>query len=296
MALPCQPESSEPYGRLPRWLKRRVPAGGANRFTAELVHELGLATVCDHARCPNRMECYARKTATFMILGSTCTRNCAFCGVAHGVPEPVDPDEPRRVAEAARRLGLRHVVITCVTRDDLADGGAEHFCRTIGAVRDACPGTTIEVLPSDLGGNRAAFDRLVAAAPDVYNHNVETVPRLFPVVRGPKPDFRWILEMFGRIKRANPAIRTKTGMMLGLGETREEVLDALADLHAAGCEMLTLGQYLQPSDAQMPVARYVPPEEFDELGQLARSLGFSAVASAPFVRSSYHAGEMIGEA
>jgi len=296
MTPPCRSEPSQPHGRLPRWLKRRVPVGSARGATVELIRELGLATVCDHARCPNRMECYAQKTATFMILGSTCTRDCAFCGVAHGVPGPVDADEPRRVAEAARRLGLRHVVITCVTRDDLADGGAEHFCRTIAAVRKACPGTTIEVLPSDFGGNRASLDRLVAAAPDVYNHNVETVPRLFPVVRGPKLNYRWTLEMFRRIKHASPAMRTKTGMMLGLGESREEVLDALADLHEAGCEMLTLGQYLRPSPAQMPVARYVPPEEFDELGELARQLGFAAVASGPLVRSSYHAGEMIAEA
>jgi len=294
MTPPCQPEAPRPPGRLPSWLKRRAPAGGANRFTAGLVQELGLATVCDHARCPNRMECYGQKTATFMILGSTCTRNCAFCGVAHGTPSPVDPEEPRRVAEAAQRLGLRHVVVTCVTRDDLPDGGAEHFCRTIIAIREACPEATIEVLPSDLGGNCEALTRLVAAAPDVYNHNVETVPRLFPVVRGPRPNYRWTLEMFRRIKQANPAIRTKTGMMLGLGETREEALDCLADLHEAGCEMLTLGQYLQPSPAQMPVARYVPPEEFDELGKLARQLGFAAVASGPFVRSSYHAGEMVG--
>ncbi|HLA86334.1 MAG TPA: lipoyl synthase, partial [Thermoguttaceae bacterium] len=234
--------------------------------------------------------------ATFMILGDTCTRNCAFCSVAHGVPRPVDPDEPRRVAEAVARLGLRHAVITCVSRDDLADGGAEHFCRTIRAIRETCPEATVEVLPSDLGGNRAALDRLIAAAPDVYNHNVETVPRLFSVVRGPKPNYRWVLEMFRRIKQTNSAIRTKTGMMLGLGESRGEVLDCLADLHEWNCELLTLGQYLQPSPAQTPVARFVPPEEFDELGELARAMGFAAVASGPFVRSSYHAGEMVQEA
>lgn len=295
MTPSCHPESSAPHGRLPRWLKRNVPAGNANHFTADLVHELGLATVCDHARCPNRMECYASKTATFMILGDTCTRNCAFCSVAHGRPEAVDSEEPRRVAEATRRLGLRHVVITCVTRDDLPDGGAEHFCQTTAAVRATCPGTTIEVLPSDLGGNREALLRLIGAAPDVYNHNVETVPRLFATVRGPKLNYRWTLEMFRQIKRSAPAIRTKTGMMLGLGETREEVLDCLADLHEAGCEMLTLGQYLQPSPDQMAVVRYVPPEEFDELGSLARSIGFAAVAAGPFVRSSYHAGEMAGQ-
>ncbi len=293
MTLPYQPETNPPRGRLPHWLKRRVPSGDANHFTAGLLRELGLATVCDHARCPNRMECYARKTATFMILGQRCTRNCAFCSVAHGRPGPVDPDEPRRVALAAGRLGLRHVVVTCVTRDDLPDGGAEHFCRTIAAVRETCD-ATIEVLPSDLGGNGEALDRLIRAAPDVYNHNVETVPRLFPTVRGPKPDYRWTLDMFRRIKRAAPGIRTKTGMMLGLGETLHEVLDVLADLCRAGCEFLTLGQYLQPSPAQTPVARYVPPEEFDHLAELARAMGFAAVAAGPFVRSSYHADEMVG--
>ena len=285
---PCQPQ------RLPRWLKRNVPKGNANHFTADLIRDLNLATVCDHARCPNRMECYAAKTATFMILGDICTRNCAFCSVAGGKPRAVDPDEPRRVAEAARSLGLRHVVITCVTRDDLPDGGAEHFCQTVAAVRRACE-ATVEVLPSDFGGNREAVDRLVDSAPEVYNHNTETVPRLYRTVRGPKPDYRWTLEMFRRIKRRNPAIQTKTGMMLGLGETREEVLDTLADLLDAGCELLTLGQYLQPSPAQTPVARYLTPEEFDELGEAARRLGFAQVASGPFVRSSYHAREMVGE-
>ncbi|MCX7424256.1 MAG: lipoyl synthase [Planctomycetia bacterium] len=277
--------------QLPRWLKRTVPKGGGGQFTAGVIRRLGLATVCDHARCPNRMECYAGKTATFMILGDICTRSCQFCGVAKGKPRPVDPDEPRRVAEAARELGLRHIVITCVTRDDLPDGGAEHFCQTVAAVRRAC-GATVEVLPSDLGGNRDALDRLIEAAPDVYNHNVETVPRLFREVRGPKPDYRWTLAMFRRIKRANPAIRTKTGMMLGLGETCEEVLDTLADLSDAGCEFVTLGQYLQPSPAQTPVARYVPPEEFDALGRAAERLGFAQVAAGPLVRSSYHAREM----
>lgn len=280
--------------QLPRWLKQRVPKGNANHFTAKVVQRLGLATVCEHARCPNRMECYASKTATFMILGDVCTRGCAFCGVTKGRPQPVDTDEPRRVAEAVRELGLRHVVITCVTRDDLADGGAEHFCQTVAAVRRVCD-ATVEVLPSDFGGNPASVDRLVDAAPKVYNHNVETVPRLFREIRGPKPNYRWTLEMFQRIKRRNPAIRTKTGMMLGLGETHDEVLDTLAELSDAGCDMLTLGQYLQPSPAQTPVVRYVRPEEFDALGRIARQIGFSQVAAGPLVRSSYHAREMIAQ-
>lgn len=280
-----------PPRNLPRWLKRNVPKGNANHFTAKLIDHLHLATVCEHAKCPNRMECYAQKTATFMILGDVCTRRCGFCAVAKGKTRPVDPDEPRRVAEAATQLGLKHVVITAVTRDDLADGGAEHFCRTIAAVREAT-GATIEVLPSDFNGNAAAVDRVVDAAPEVYNHNTETVPRLYRAVRGRKSHYPWTLEMFRRIKRRAPAMRTKSGLMLGLGETHEELLDTLADLLDAGCELLTLGQYLQPGPDQLPVLRYVTPEEFADLGSLARRMGFKQVAAGPFVRSSYHAREM----
>jgi lipoic acid synthetase len=276
---------------LPRWLKRNVPKGNANHLTARVIRGLRLATVCDHARCPNRMQCYAEKTATFMILGDVCTRQCGFCAVAKGRPRPVDPDEPRRVAEAAVRLGLSHVVITAVTRDDLPDGGAEQFCRTIAAVRRASA-ASIEVLPSDFRGNAEAVDRLIDAAPEVYNHNAETVPRLYRRVRSPQAEYRRILDLFRWIKRRNPAIRTKSGLMLGLGETVEELLDTLADLAGAGCEMLTLGQYLRPAARCLPVARYVPPEEFDVLGRLAQRLGFQAVASGPLVRSSYHARQM----
>ena len=276
---------------LPRWLKRNVPKGNAKHFTAGLVEELGLETVCDHARCPNRMECYARKTATFLILGDVCTRRCGFCHVAKGRPRPVDPSEPERVAEAARRLGLRHVVITSVTRDDLPDGGAEHFSRTVLAVREAT-GATVEVLPSDFGGNRAAVDRLVEAALEIYNHNTETVPRLYRKVRGRKASYRWTLEMLRRVRSRSRATKTKTGLMLGLGETDQELLDTMADLLDAGCEMLTLGQYLQPSPDLLPVERYLHPDEFEALGRTARALGFKHVASGPFVRSSYHAREM----
>jgi lipoyl synthase len=277
---------------LPRWLKRNVPKGNANHFTAKLIDRLGLQTVCDHAHCPNRMECYADLTATFMILGDICTRGCRFCSVKKGRPSPVDSDEPQRVAEAAKTLGLKHVVITCVTRDDLPDGGAEHFVKTIAETRRATS-ATVEVLPSDFGGNTAAVDKLIAAAPEVYNHNTETVPRLFAAIRGPKADFRWTLEMFRRINRQNQTIQLKTGLMLGLGETVEELFDVLADLLDAGCRMLTLGQYLQPSPAQMPVVRFVPPEEFEQFGHAARQMGFKQVASGPFVRSSYHAGKMV---
>jgi lipoic acid synthetase len=212
--------------------------------------------------------------------------------VAKGKTRPVDPGEPQRVAEAVSRLGLRHVVITAVTRDDLCDGGAEHFCRTVAAVR-AATAATVEVLPSDFAGNKEAVDRLVAIAPEVYNHNTETVPRLYRQVRGRKADYCWTLEIFRRVKGQNPAIRTKSGLMLGLGETREELFDTLADLLESGCEMLTLGQYLQPARDCLPVVRYLPPEEFDELGRAARRMGFCQVASGPFVRSSYHAGEMM---
>ena len=206
---------------LPRWLKRNVPKGNAEHFTARLVNELRLQTVCDHAKCPNRMECYAHKTATFMVLGNVCTRRCGFCAVAKGKTREPDPSEPQRVAEAAQRLGLRHVVITMVTRDDLPDGGAEHVYRTVEAVRNLTV-AAIEVLPSDFAGNSAAVDRLVDAGPEVYNHNTETVPRLYRGVRGRKSDYRWTLEMFRRIKRRAPVMRTKTGLMLGLGETEEE--------------------------------------------------------------------------
>jgi len=276
---------------LPRWLKCNVPKGNGNHRTARLLQGMHLATVCQHARCPNRMECYAQGTATFLILGSICTRRCGFCAVAQGKPGPVDADEPRRVAEAAARLGLGHVVITAVTRDDLADGGAGHFCRAIDAVRRVT-GATIEVLPSDFRGSTAAVDRLIDAAPEVYNHNAETVPRLYRRVRGRKADYAWTLEIFRRIKRRNPAIRTKSGLMLGLGETVEELLDTLADLAGAGCEMLTLGQYLQPAARCLPVVRYVSPEEFAALDRAARGLGFGQVASGPLVRSSYRAREL----
>jgi lipoic acid synthetase len=230
--------------------------------------------------------------------------------VTKGKPLPPDPDEPRRVAEAVRELGLKHVVITCVTRDDLPDGGAEHFARTIDEIKGSgvfiCDTSgsprgkqrlptplSVEVLPSDFAGNVAAIDRLVEAAPDVYNHNTETVPRLFHVVRDHRTNYAWTLTMFRRIRASNPAIVLKTGLMLGLGETTEELLETLADLYEAGCRMLTLGQYLQPSPAQMPVVRYLPPEEFDDLGELARQIGFPQVASGPFVRSSYHAYQML---
>jgi lipoic acid synthetase len=282
-------------GRLPPWLKRNLPKGNANHFTAGLLEELQLETVCDNAKCPNRMECYSQKTATFMILGNVCTRPCGFCAVERGRPAPPDANEPARLAEAAARLELKHVVITSVTRDDLPDGGAEHFQRCVQAVRGRTR-ASIEVLTPDFVNSRAALDCVIAAAPEVFNHNTETVPRLYRQVRGPRSDFRWTLALLKRVKQVNPAIKTKSGLMLGLGETHEEVLDTLAALLDAGCDFLTLGQYLMPSatsaDHYLPVVRYLPPEEFAELGRQAKALGFKQVASGPFVRSSYHAREM----
>lgn len=283
--------AAAPPARLPRWLKRNVPLGNANHFTARLLEELRLETVCDNAKCPNRMECYSQKTATFMVLGNVCTRPCGFCAVDKGRTQTVEADEPQRLAEASRRLGLRHVVITSVTRDDLPDGGAEHFYRCVLAVREKT-GAAVEVLTPDFLGKPGAIERVVASAPEVFNHNTETVPRLYRRVRGRKSDYRWTLELLARVKRLNPAIKTKSGLMLGLGETRGELFDVLADLREAGCDLLTLGQYLQPSPEHLPVERYVPPEEFDELGRQARWLGFQQVASGPFVRSSYHARDM----
>ena len=280
--------------RLPRWLKRNVPLGNANHFTARLIEELRLETVCESAKCPNRMECWSQKTATFMILGNVCTRPCGFCSVPKGKTEALEADEPERVAEAAHRLGLKHVVITSVTRDDLPDGGAEHFYRSVLAVRGKTA-AAVEVLTPDFLGKPGALERVVEAAPEVFNHNTETVPRLYRTVRGRKSDYRWTLALLARVKQLNPAIKTKSGLMLGLGESRDELLDTLADLLDSGVEMLTLGQYLQPTLEHLPVVRYVPPAEFEELGQLARAMGFRQVASGPFVRSSYHAREMAGE-
>ncbi|MBM4003431.1 MAG: lipoyl synthase [Planctomycetes bacterium] len=278
--------------RLPDWLRREFPTGNGNQFTANLLAEFGLETVCQEARCPNRMECWSHRTATFMILGKICTRPCGFCSVERGKPAPPSLDEPERLAEAAQRLGLRHVVVTSVTRDDLEDGGAEQFARCVGAIRRTT-GATVEVLTPDFRDNLPALDTVLASAPEVFNHNTETVPRLYRSVRGPKSDYRWTMKLLRHARQSDPRIKTKSGLMLGLGESTAEVLDVLADLREVGCDFLTLGQYLQPTFDHLPVVRYVTPQEFAELGDLARSLGFSQVASGPFVRSSYHAREMV---
>src|SRR4051812_44165904 len=276
--------------RLPDWLKRPLPRGNENSFTDHLLRELRLETVCENARCPNRPECYSRRTATFMILGNVCTRPCGFCSVPRGEPELVEADEPERVAEASFRLGLKHVVITSVTRDDLPDGGADHFYRCVTAVR-ARTGAAVEVLTPDFLGDTAAIDRVIESGPEVFNHNTETVPRFYKKVRG-RAEYQRSLDLLAHVKKTAPSITTKSGLMLGLGETREELLDTLADLRAVRCDVLTLGQYLTPTLKHIPVARFLPPEEFDELAALARSLGFRKVSSGPFVRSSYHADEM----
>ncbi len=290
--LPVVPDADveAPRRRLPEWLKRPIPAAGGMYFTRNLIGELGLETVCESARCPNRSECWTRRTATFMILGETCTRPCGFCAVKRGHPEPVAEDEPERLAEACARLGLKHVVITSVTRDDLLDGGAEHFRRCILAVR-ARTGATIEVLTPDFDGRTEDVDVVLSAGPEVFNHNLETVARLQQFVRR-KSQYAVSLNVLEHAKRAGGGVRTKSGLMLGLGETTEELFETLADLRAIGCDLLTLGQYLQPSPRHLPVVRYLPPAEFDEIGRLARRLGFAEVASGPFVRSSYHADEM----
>jgi lipoic acid synthetase len=286
-----RPPLAPPRRRLPPWLKRELPAGNENFFTRNLVHDLGLETVCESARCPNRPDCWSRRTATFMVLGNVCTRPCGFCSVPKGEPELVAADEPERVAEAAARLGLKYVVITSVTRDDLPDGGAEHFARCIAAVRKRT-GAAVEVLTPDFLGDTAAIDLVVAARPDVLNHNLETVPRLYKKVRG-RAEYRRSLILLERVKRIAPDMPTKAGLMLGIGETIDELFDVLADLRAVNCDVLTLGQYLAPTLKHIPVARYVPPEEFDALAARGRLLGFRQVVAGPFVRSSYHAEDMV---
>ncbi|MFN9720422.1 MAG: lipoyl synthase [Planctomycetota bacterium] len=278
-----------PVRRLPRWLKRPLPQPGM-AYTSDVISDLKLETVCESAKCPNRTECWSQKTATFMIAGNVCTRPCGFCSVPKGKTEKLELDEPERVAEAAARLGLSYVVITSVTRDDLKDGGAEHWYRTVVAVRERT-GAQVEVLTPDFLGNRLAISRVVESRPDVFNHNTETVPRLYHRVRR-NAEYQRTLDLLKQVKDEAPEMPTKSGLMLGLGETREELMEVLADLRVVGCDMITLGQYLQPTPEHLPVDRFVPPEEFDELGELARKLGFGMVASGPFVRSSYHAGEM----
>jgi lipoyl synthase len=284
-------DATAPRERLAPWLKKRLPSHDATKEVRELVGDLGLHTVCQSARCPNLNECWSRKAATFMILGDLCTRTCRFCTVPKGKPLPVDVDEPERVAEAARRMALHHVVVTSVDRDDLPDQGAGHFVRTIEAIRAALPAAVVEVLTPDFRGEAACVDAVADASPHIFNHNTETVPALYARVR-PGARYERSLALLARVKERRPDVFTKSGLMLGLGETADDLRAVLADLRAARVDVLTLGQYLRPTLAQLPVERFVPPEEFAEWAQVAKGLGFLSVASGPFVRSSYNAAEV----
>lgn len=276
--------------RLPPWLKRPVPAGEALLETRRLIRGLNLNTVCVEARCPNLSECWARHTATFMILGEKCTRACKFCAVTTARPDPPDADEPRRLAEAAAQLGLRHVVITSVARDDLPDEGAGHFAACIRAVKQHLPAATVEVLVPDFHARAECVEAVADARPDVFNHNVETVPRLHQPVR-PQAKYARSLDTLRCARRLRPDWKTKSGVMVGLGETHDELRDVFRDLREVGCDLLTIGQYLRPisSPRHLPVVKFYTPEEFAELGRAAEQLGFAGVASGPFVRSSYFA-------
>ena len=284
--------------RLPAWLTKRLPADGRAEEVSRTLAGLGLETVCTQAHCPNQAECFGRRTATFLILGDRCTRDCRFCAIrSAATPDRPRAEEPDAVAEACDRLKLRHVVITSVARDDLPDGGAGHFARTVEAVRSRLPEAIIEVLTPDFGGDAAAVDTVLAAGCDVFNHNVETVPRLYPRVR-PQADYRRSLYVLDHAKRTaagggrqgvDRRTYTKSGLMVGLGETPQEVRQVMGDLRRVGCDMLTIGQYLAPSPRHAVVAKYVEPDEFAAWEQEAREMGFAAVAAGPFVRSSYHA-------
>ena len=275
----------------PEWLRRRLPTGPDFEHIRKLVDKGQLHTVCQEAKCPNIWECFSRQTATFLILGDRCTRNCRFCAVGHHPETPPDPEEPRRVAEAAEKMNLRYVVVTSVTRDDVQDGGAGHFAETIRQIRLRLPEARIEVLIPDFQGSTDSLKTVLDARPDVLNHNIETVPRLYPTVR-PGAVYKRSIELIRRVSQLTPTIPSKSGMMLGLGEKEEEIKATLQDLLDAHCSFLTLGQYLQPSAAHLPVDRFVPPEEFDDWKEKAHAMGFKEVASGPFVRSSYHADQL----
>ena len=291
---PRHPEKAHrpdtPVLRKPDWIRVKAPVSQGYAATHAIVRENGLHTVCEEAGCPNIGECWEKKHATFMILGDTCTRACAFCNVKTGLPSALDPNEPAHVAEATGKLGLAHVVITSVDRDDLGDGGASHFAETIKAIRARCPGATIEVLTPDFLRKDGAVEQVVAARPDVFNHNLETVPSRYLTVR---PGARYFasVRLLQRVKELNPGMFTKSGIMVGLGEERNEVLQVMDDLRAANVDFLTIGQYLQPTRKHHPVMRFVPPEEFEALKTTAFAKGFLMVSSSPLTRSSHHAGD-----
>jgi lipoic acid synthetase len=277
-----------PIQRKPAWIRVKAPTHPIYHETRALMRENRLVTVCEEAACPNIGECWSQRHATMMIMGETCTRACSFCNVATGMPRPLDADEPARVADAVAKLGLRHVVITSVDRDDLPDGGAEHFARTIRAIRAAAPETTVEVLTPDFLRKDGALEVVVAARPDVFNHNLETVPALYPAIR-PGARYYHSLRLLDRVKALDPSIFTKSGIMVGLGEKRVEVLQVMDDLRSAEVDFLTIGQYLQPTVKHAAVDRFVTPEEFEDYARVARGKGFLLVSATPLTRSSYHA-------
>jgi lipoic acid synthetase len=275
----------------PPWLKKRIPAFKDLQKVKSILDGAELHTVCEEARCPNLGECFSEGASTFLILGKTCTRNCGFCAVEHGMPAAPDEAEPKKVALAVKKMGLQYVVITSVTRDDLIDGGASLFAKTIQAVRALNREIKVEVLIPDFQGNPSSLNTVLKKYPDVLNHNIETISRLYPEVR-PQADYKRSLNLLRKSKELCPQISTKSGFMVGLGETEDEVLELLRDLREAGCDFLTIGQYLQPRKDRIPVVRYVPPDEFDKYKRIGEEMGFRAVASGPFVRSSFHAFEM----
>jgi len=276
--------------RLPAWVTNRAGTSEATHQVKRILRAKGLHTVCESALCPNQGECFARETATFMILGDHCTRDCAFCAVGHARPAIVDAEEPAKIAAAVRELHLKHVVITSVTRDDLPDGGSGHFAETVRVVKREAPGVTVEILTPDFGGDREAIRRAAVSGADIYNHNVETVPRLYPEVRS-QADYRRSLDLLFQVKWCAPEVPTKSGFMLGFGEEPDEVVSLMRDLRDVGCEILTIGQYLRPRKKNVPVVEYVPQERFAEYERIGYELGFPVVMSGPLVRSSFHADE-----
>lgn len=281
--------------RLPDWLVKPIPQGKNLIEVRKVLSQLRLHTVCESAECPNLGECFSRCTATFMIMGNVCTRNCRFCAVEGGIPEPLDSNEPDRIARAVEHLGLSHVVVTSVTRDDLADGGANHFARTITALHDANRTATVEVLVPDFQGTRESIEVVVRARPDIFNHNLETVPRLYEKVR-PQANYQRSLRVLEVVKELNGEILTKSGLMVGLGETADEIIRVMNDLRQVDCDFLTIGQYLRPSEDHVSVASFVSPKEFEEIAARGREMGFRGIAAAPFVRSSYRAHDLFKQA
>lgn len=277
--------------RKPEWIRVKVQGGNISKKVNSLISDLSLNTVCNEANCPNRMECYERGTATFMILGRNCTRNCTFCNVTREMPDEVNLDEPENVAKAVAKLSLKHAVITSVTRDDLVDQGAHQFAKVVEAIRKTTPKVTIELLIPDMQGKEELIDIILASEPNILNHNVETVPELYEDVR-PMAIFERSIGLLRYVKKTKPKMKTKSGMMLGLGETKEQVLNVFKVLREVDCDILTLGQYLQPSTSHIPVVEYITPEQFNEYKEIAEAMGFKRVASAPLVRSSYYADDL----